>query len=619
MEEWWAATHGTNLDGNRSPTEELPAARGLTAEQRARYHSLKEYYVDATGKILEFSTTNMQPTPRSDSPSLERPTYGSNDNVYNPYNPLASKEYLAQEIAAGRIQPAGMPPRSPRGLRKSPGSALEAPFRSRQENEPPRVLTEAMANWLERRQTSPLMATDSESSTDESPDVATSTAGNSVIIEDERCRPRSSGSRPRHSLPNSYIDYDNALDFDSDGQSELDIPGLLSRMASKRTSDDLLSLGNDGFQSRRVRAAESSATAAGFLRHTFAKEQRVSSRWPIPPSSGAIDRAASHDSPFLPGLADRGRKRRRTWKTPQEPVPPPPAPGNVGVTRTTARQDPAPASGSQGRSRLRAEAPVFVPRSARTPLSLPPGGSGIDIGALPESVRLTIDRHLHPTPSFSNIAQRRTPTIMFLPTGISMRHLFFTSELIPKSFGRKKRRSILGILRNMAPYVPSCVATPPMGPKIQYHISLKPKGSLPPSSSGLDDAPLGPRGQGWPFAPNGGLPLEVFQNIARYLPRAALESMRLVNREFERNVSNIQFRSVVVPFRPEIYDIIDPRGSLRKVGDVKGQGKGKAKAKAKGTMRLFRYKHFTRLTRSHRGFFRARRDCQGCPRRHEGL
>ncbi|KAL2074405.1 hypothetical protein VTL71DRAFT_8183 [Oculimacula yallundae] len=55
--------------------------------------------------------------------------------------------------------------------------------------------------------------------------------------------------------------------------------------------------------------------------------------------------------------------------------------------------------------------------------------------------------------------------------------------------------------------------------------------------------------------PADGLPVELFTLIVSYLPRSGVQNMRLVNKEFDRKVSEALFRTVVVPFRPEIYDI----------------------------------------------------------------
>ncbi|THV53918.1 hypothetical protein BGAL_0039g00300 [Botrytis galanthina] len=61
-----------------------------------------------------------------------------------------------------------------------------------------------------------------------------------------------------------------------------------------------------------------------------------------------------------------------------------------------------------------------------------------------------------------------------------------------------------------------------------------------------------PSQDGWP--PNR-VPVEIFNLIIMNLPRSTIHSMRLVNHEFEANVSEYLFKYVVVPFRPEIYGI----------------------------------------------------------------
>ncbi|CAL3964895.1 hypothetical protein PZA11_002208 [Diplocarpon coronariae] len=56
----------------------------------------------------------------------------------------------------------------------------------------------------------------------------------------------------------------------------------------------------------------------------------------------------------------------------------------------------------------------------------------------------------------------------------------------------------------------------------------------------------------WPLL---AIPVELFTLITSYLPRSNIQNMRLVNKEFDRKVSEALFRLVVVPFRPEIYGI----------------------------------------------------------------
>ncbi|KAN0114850.1 hypothetical protein V8E51_004394 [Hyaloscypha variabilis] len=55
--------------------------------------------------------------------------------------------------------------------------------------------------------------------------------------------------------------------------------------------------------------------------------------------------------------------------------------------------------------------------------------------------------------------------------------------------------------------------------------------------------------------PAGELPVEIFTLIIDYLPRSSIQNLRLVNKEFDLKVSQVLFKVVVVPFRPEIYGI----------------------------------------------------------------
>lgn len=64
--------------------------------------------------------------------------------------------------------------------------------------------------------------------------------------------------------------------------------------------------------------------------------------------------------------------------------------------------------------------------------------------------------------------------------------------------------------------------------------------------------------------PAGIIPVEIFSLIVSYLPRSTIQDMRLVNKEFDLKVSEALFRTVVVPFRPEIYGIA-PEGTANEL------------------------------------------------------
>ena len=182
--------------------------------------------------------------------------------------------------------------------------------------------------------------------------------------------------------------------------------------------------------------------------------------------------------------------------------------------------------------------------------------------------------HSTPSSSFTDI----TPSIMrsFLcpSSSVPVRNPYFlpTSDILPRSFDAMKQCDILTIMfmRN----VPSCTWMTPNGLIIQYdgvsseHVySFSQAGISSPSQLMPQFEPkIGPNGRGWP---SNALPVEIFEHIISHLPQSDLDSMRLVNHEFESNSSNIKFRSVVKSFHSEIFGI--PREHY----DKKGKGKAK--------------------------------------------
>ena len=129
------------------------------------------------------------------------------------------------------------------------------------------------------------------------------------------------------------------------------------------------------------------------------------------------------------------------------------------------------------------------------------------------------------------------------------RHLIFTSELLPRTFIGQKRRDILGIFKNKAPYVPACIISVPGKPKVQYHVtsSRQPFSSPSPSTFQANSRRAGSLKE---------LPVEIFEQIARYCSHDTLKKMRLVNRDFERKLSNRVFGAAVVPFNLGIYGMM---------------------------------------------------------------
>ncbi|KAL9064486.1 MAG: hypothetical protein Q9157_007809, partial [Trypethelium eluteriae] len=70
--------------------------------------------------------------------------------------------------------------------------------------------------------------------------------------------------------------------------------------------------------------------------------------------------------------------------------------------------------------------------------------------------------------------------------------------------------------------------------------------------------------------PQGRIPVELFEQITDYLSRDDIKNMRLVNQEFEYGVSAVLFKTAVVPFNTEIYDMIESETTVKP--NLKGKG-----------------------------------------------
>lgn len=159
-------------------------------------------------------------------------------------------------------------------------------------------------------------------------------------------------------------------------------------------------------------------------------------------------------------------------------------------------------------------------------------------------------------------------------------NIVFLSHLIPKKYDSATRRQILWIFQCYAAYIPACVMevnAPGDFPTVWNTKRFIIDKILPEEQIKIIPNfkhPLGPSGMGWPTKYGGehhrALPAEIFLLIGHYLSRDSVQNLRLVNREFERKISRLAFRSVVVAFNPQIY------GSVTSVNDCKGKGKQKA-------------------------------------------
>ena len=157
---------------------------------------------------------------------------------------------------------------------------------------------------------------------------------------------------------------------------------------------------------------------------------------------------------------------------------------------------------------------------------------------------------------------------LFIPSKkIGDEQIFFLSEMYPKQFEVSKRNQLNDIFRRKSQVPLAVYARMKKKPPIVYYGSFKSQPLPVPTK----DLPLGPGRRGWPADR---LPVEVFELIASHLPRESVQSMRLINFEFERKTSNRLFHTVVLPFRSEIYGMMTHKDD--KTRKKKSKGKGKA-------------------------------------------
>lgn len=136
--------------------------------------------------------------------------------------------------------------------------------------------------------------------------------------------------------------------------------------------------------------------------------------------------------------------------------------------------------------------------------------------------------------------------------------VIFLSHLIPRKFDIPTRLQFLFIFNFRAPYIPLAVLQYSDGQIFELGNELFEQQKRVETRKRLK-LPLAPNGQGWPTLHHGpsehprALPVEIFEEIGSYLPRDQIQKMRFVNHEFEKKISCLAFRTVVVPFKPKIY------------------------------------------------------------------
>ncbi|KAL8841254.1 MAG: hypothetical protein Q9176_003347 [Flavoplaca citrina] len=233
------------------------------------------------------------------------------------------------------------------------------------------------------------------------------------------------------------------------------------------------------------------------------------------------------------------------------------------------------------------------------------------------SQNLNVTASLRQVPVLSSVPSLvpTYPVCPFMPNA----NIVFLSQLLPKSFAPLKRAQVIFAIRAKAPYVPLCTVEwgsstampePVRGISeliLDSSIEQDPSFQHPIGSSKhtLDSSirqeryfqhPLGPSGAGWPTSAYSigehpqALPVEIFELVGSFLPRDSIQNMRLVNREFERKISCLAFKSVVVPFKPKIYETAGRQMSAKAMSKLKepiGDGYNARENHVQDGMRVF--------------------------------
>lgn len=76
------------------------------------------------------------------------------------------------------------------------------------------------------------------------------------------------------------------------------------------------------------------------------------------------------------------------------------------------------------------------------------------------------------------------------------------------------------------------------------------------------------------------VPVEIFNMFAGHLSPRDISSMRLVCKEFEQKISPNLFEEVVVPFTPDLFDMVEDDASARRAQGRNASSKGKGKGRA---------------------------------------
>ena len=470
------------------------------------------------------------------APSSHEATYGSNEDVYNPYRPWTSREYIAQEFAAERLQQV-----------KIPRSHL-LPLRDLQD-------LSSVINTF-----NPTFATDSTSS---------ETTGKAVL-EAQHVSPY-----PRYnSVPTTAA---MGILTDTEESEKDDLPGKFDDISSHAlhyygtTSFSEMSSGYQkrlgqyaGEDAMLLHSGLSSASQKNGLKverdicHMFRQARSTG----YPRLHGQrLRRRGWFENSFSKKVESSTKLRstltatqRRLWR----------------LRHCSSLNSRHSLGESSDFKRRRVGCPFEVIPIHSSPLSLFeqysqnlgysslvtfPGSqvNGAKSSSYITREELRVDaREQQAATSFeshhiirlkdNHLSHFQSPSPSTTIVDTSPASCVFTSELIPRQFSRSKRLNILHILHTKAPYLPLAIT-----PDTQLYISQRDRSISHDDSNAIVNMSQNIAN------PMRAVPLEIFENIASHLPSDDLKTMRFVSHDFESKVSRLLFRSVVVSFRPDVY------------------------------------------------------------------
>ena len=535
-------------------------------QQTARFSKRKLEEVSQTSRANDItSSTN------------KKYTYGSNKDVYNPYNPFSSKEFIDQEIAAGRAESVptkNQPPSAPQDLQRpsqtraklchdSQGQAI-----SHEDSQLPQD-----ARYSSRR-----------SGTVTNPRQV---AAEFQSTSDDMSRPFEDSTLPMvplQSQPGSPISedfYGSPEDEELDYEHELDL--LFPDIGDTSAPSELISSFNELFASWSHRRRSQRSAEAERRRQLNGPETSFSRNY-------TASRGTGSSLPYA-NLAGRpwGSKRKRTVEQSESLDP------SLQVQQPLNHHSPRPLLSVRGSGNQ-------VSRAGGHSTPYIEDGADVDCAEdhftgvaqrLPQSIRLKSGQHKAIHNNSSNSATSSSPSsplsyqqqlqdmhsvsattgertmspLLPLTSLHGTKYLVYTSELIPHSFTPTKRRKILDVFREKAPYVPACIMASTTGREtVEYYIGRVADAFVHRNAQRLFS------GNGWP---KNSLPVEVFENIASNLGNDHLKAMRLVNHEFEKYISVVLFRRVSVPFTYGIYGMVAQDNKTTNSHDVDAKGKQK--------------------------------------------